>query len=133
MPGRLIPRIVALIPILATHKVPHKITPVHTVDLVPEEKRHAKHDWKNVLANTAEMMVHLGNTMPLTSEDIQMITARLSIGVAEKDITVSVDETEKLARCNPQSEFYVLPGSFHPLEKIRTALWASLITDFIER
>ena len=97
------------------------------------EKRHAKHEWKNVLANTAEMMVHLGNTKPLTSEDIQMITARLSIGVAEKDITVSVDETEKLARCNPQSEFYVLPGSFHPLEKIRTALWASIITDFIER
>jgi hypothetical protein len=63
------------------------------------------------------MMVHLGNTMPLTSEDIQMITARLSIGVAEKDTTVSVDETEKLARSNPQSELYVLPGSLSPIRK----------------
>lgn len=96
-------------------------------------KRHEKHDWKNLVTKTAEMMVHLGNNMPLTSEDIQIISARLSIGVAEKDTTVSVDETERLARSNQKSELYVLPGSYHPLEKIRTTLWASIITDFIER
>lgn len=97
------------------------------------QKRHCNHDWKNVLNKTSEMMQSLGDTPVLTHDDIAGIESRLSFGIAEKDVTVSIEETERLSRINAAGEFFVLPASFHPLEKIRTRLFADIITDFHSR
>lgn len=94
------------------------------------QKRHRNHDWKNVLQKTSEMMVSLGDTPVLTQDDVAEISSRLSFGIAEKDTTVSIEETERLARINPVSEMFVLPASYHALEKIRTNLLANVISDF---
>jgi len=94
------------------------------------KKRHEKHTWRTLLEKTAEMMTDLGNNPTLTENDVREITAKLCIGVADKDNMVSVEETAQLASTNEKAGFYVLPHSLHPIEKVNNEILSQIIRQF---
>ena len=94
------------------------------------KNRHSKHDWRNVLEKTAEMMIELGNNPCLSESEIGRITIPLCVGVADKDNMVTASETEQLAKSNEKASFYVLPQSYHPIEKTNNVVLVDVINSF---
>lgn len=89
------------------------------------EKRHAPNDWKNVMKQTAEMMLGLGNDNPLKPEDYTSIAVPVRIAIGDKDQMVTLEETIDVYRQLPDATFLVLPHTQHPIEKVDTERLAS--------
>ena len=94
------------------------------------KRRHAACDWRLVLAKTANMMLDLGENPRLTSEVYARISCKVRYGIGDRDKMVSFNETLEAYRATPASEFYVLPGTEHPLDRVAPKRWASQIRDF---
>ncbi len=92
--------------------------------------RHAVSDWRLVLAKTANMMLDLGENPRLTAEVFSRIQCRVRYGVGDRDKMVSFNETLEAYRATPNAEFYVLPDTEHPLDRVSPKRWAALIRDF---
>ncbi len=82
--------------------------------------RHAPENWKIVAAKTAEMMLSLGNNCELNYEEMSDIDCNVRVAVGDKDIMVSISETEKAYRSLKNSSMLVLPETKHPIESVDT-------------
>jgi pimeloyl-ACP methyl ester carboxylesterase len=82
------------------------------------EKRHSPNDWKIVLQKTADMMIALGNDNLLKKEDYEHIQQPVLIGVGDKDMMVTLEETIDVYRSLKQASLIVLPQTPHPIEKV---------------
>lgn len=80
--------------------------------------RHGDDGWRSVLAKTAEMMTNLGDNPELPYDEFRNVEAPVRIGVGDRDPMVSIDETLRAYRELPNGQFYVLPGTGHPLETV---------------
>ena len=73
--------------------------------------------WKNVLADTAELMLDLGNNPRLTDDVYQTIQHPVLLCLADGDTMVTREETIHATYLLPNAEFAEVPNSGHPIEK----------------
>jgi pimeloyl-ACP methyl ester carboxylesterase len=94
------------------------------------KKRHDEGNWKNVLNQTAEMMIGLGNNNPLTLEDYKSISHTILISLGDKDQMVTREETEAVSSALPNSDFHLFEDTEHPIEKVNSGILAERIVEF---
>ncbi len=94
------------------------------------EERHHGNDWRGHLERTAEMMLDLGDSPRLDNSAFQSIAHPVLMGLGDRDKMVGLDETYQTYRQLPHSQFLVLPGTPHPIEKINLNRLKPHILDF---
>ena len=94
------------------------------------DKRHAPLDWKKVLNRTADMMTQMGKDNPLKEDDYRMIQHQVNIGLADRDEMVTLEETETVVQSLPNSHFYRLTNSKHPIEQTDLVLLNQAVKSF---
>lgn len=82
------------------------------------KERHSSAEWKNVLSNTAKMMLELGRAPLLQSNDLKNIDCNVRICVGDSDNMVTIEESEKASRDLKNGSLLVLPETLHPIEKV---------------
>jgi pimeloyl-ACP methyl ester carboxylesterase len=80
--------------------------------------RHHGNDWQQHLSRTAEMMIGLGNAPALANEDFPKIQIPVRMGIGDRDMMVTLEETIAAYRLLPNAELFVMPNTPHPIEKI---------------
>ncbi|MGV3538650.1 MAG: alpha/beta fold hydrolase [Rufibacter sp.] len=96
------------------------------------QERHAPLDWTKVMAQTAEMMLHLGEVPVLTPAKLQEISIPVRIAVGDRDQMVTLEESLAAYRSLPHSQFQVLPDTRHPLEQINWPLLAQALIQYFQ-
>lgn len=95
------------------------------------EKRHAPNDWKQVLAQTKDMLTAMGNNNPLSLDDYKEIVQPVSVCIGDRDKMVTLDETVAVYKTLPNAQFAVVPNTHHPIEQAQLAHLVFIIKDFI--
>lgn len=92
--------------------------------------RHAASGWKNVLLNTKEMILNLGQESFLTEESLRQIvhTTRLTMGDSDK--MVSLEEITKTYRLLPNAQLQIFPSTTHPIEQASMEMLADAMIPF---
>lgn len=96
------------------------------------EKRHAPHDWKVVLENTASMLLAMGKDNPLKPEDYEEINTPCLLLLGDRDKMVGLDETVGVYKKLPVGQLAMLPATGHALEQADIKLLSMLIKKFIQ-
>ncbi|MBX2947405.1 MAG: alpha/beta fold hydrolase [Cyclobacteriaceae bacterium] len=82
------------------------------------EHRHAPNDWKELLNNTAEMMMGLGGNPLLTEENLKSIQQPVVVCLGDEDDMADRSFAEQVARWLPNGKFHLLENTPHPIEKV---------------
>lgn len=85
------------------------------------EQRHKLADWKNVLSQTAAMMVEMGENPPLQADDYAAIEHTVQLGIGDSDKMVTLTETVDVFGKLRNGSLLVLPSTQHPFEKVDLA------------
>lgn len=93
--------------------------------------RHPAFGWKNVLAATAEMMLHLGGAPVLTAESLGTLRCPVRITVGDRDKMVSIEESAGAYRSIAGAQFQVHPHTPHPLEQVQVNPLVREIMEFM--
>ena len=91
---------------------------------------HGMEMWKTVLENTGDMMKNLTKQHFLTDEDFDKLSYPVLLGIGDRDITSSIEETTEIFRKIKNAQLYVLPNTFHPFEKIKPEIISSEMKRF---
>jgi len=86
--------------------------------------------WKKLLPAIAEMMISLGKNPPLHDDVLKNIEIPVQIMVGDQDHMVTIEESTAAYRKLTKGKLAVLPGTKHPVEKIRPDLLLHMIKDF---
>ncbi len=86
------------------------------------KERHGKKQWKQVIWQTAGMMLELGDEPLLTMENLPLVTNQVTILLGADDNMVSKEESENVATILPNGKFISIPNMPHPLEKLDTGI-----------
>ncbi|GAB5399647.1 MAG: hypothetical protein Aureis2KO_12320 [Aureisphaera sp.] len=78
---------------------------------------HEPLDWKEVMLQTAKMMLDLGNGAALTANDFKEIKTKVYLGLGSEDTMVGLEETEQVLKWLSNAELKILQGVPHPIEK----------------
>lgn len=78
-------------------------------------------NWVQLLNRTAEMMIRMGEKSPLLDKDLSSIQNKVSIGLADQDKMVSVEETDHVATLIKESSRFTLLNATHPIETADTS------------
>ncbi len=106
----------------ASHEVKF-LNPDQILEKVPNfaktlETAHMASDWREVLARTRDMMLHLGRENPLKDGDFQSITNTVRIGLGDRDNMVTLEESIGAYRKLPEAQLFIMPDTPHPVDKI---------------
>lgn len=82
------------------------------------KERHGKKQWKEVVWQTAGMMLELGDDPLLNMENLPLITNQVAILLGADDNMVGREESESVAIILPNGKFIPIPNMPHPLEKV---------------
>ncbi|MDF1868284.1 MAG: alpha/beta hydrolase [Saprospiraceae bacterium] len=82
------------------------------------QKRHKPLDWKEVLQNTAQMMLDLGNGKALKLEDFDCISHEVLIGLGSKDNMVTLEESQLITDQLSNGKLKTFEGFPHPVEQV---------------
>lgn len=93
---------------------------------------HAPSDWKNVVRQTADLMLSLGENNLLTAEVFQRIETPVMLTVGDRDHMVSLEETIAAYRALPNGNLTVFPQTPHLLEKANLDLLAEQVVQFFK-
>ncbi len=104
--------------------------PAFAADL---QRRHGADQWTTVLQKTADMMIDLGDRPRLTPETMDQVVCPVRFMVGDRDEMVSLEETRLFQQATPGAELAVLPGTRHPIEKVRTDMILWHCRDVFER
>jgi pimeloyl-ACP methyl ester carboxylesterase len=74
--------------------------------------------WKQVIAQTADMMNTLAKEVMLTDEDFAKIECPVLLAVGDKDRTSSIEENVHVYRLLKNGSMWVLPNTPHPFDKV---------------
>ncbi|MFM9986676.1 MAG: alpha/beta fold hydrolase [Flavobacteriales bacterium] len=88
--------------------------------------------WKNVVSRTAAMMIELGKSAPLDAKALSEIKNKVMILVGDQDNTAGVEASRKAAMLLPNSSFFVLDKTQHPIEKTNPVALADRIRLFLK-
>lgn len=113
-----------------------KLNPEKIEEKVPRfaqflEKVHAPLDWKNVVTNTADMMINLGEKRPL-DEYYSSISSPTLITLGSLDNMSSEEESKSVAEQLAKGQFKLLPDVEHPIEKTDVSIMFNLIKSFLD-
>jgi pimeloyl-ACP methyl ester carboxylesterase len=98
------------------------LNPIKIKEKVPKyalalEQLHGS-NWEILMKKTAVMMLNLGKNPAIFESDYQEIKVPVLISVGDKDVMVSIEESVFAFRKIPNSMFYVVPNTIHPIEKV---------------
>jgi pimeloyl-ACP methyl ester carboxylesterase len=85
------------------------------------ESAHGKIAVPQLLKETAQLMLALGDKPLLNSTNLSNISIPVAIGVGDRDRMVGLDESYKAFKALPNGQFYVLPSTKHPFESVNLA------------
>jgi pimeloyl-ACP methyl ester carboxylesterase len=94
-------------------------------------QRHHPQLWKEVLHNTTNMLLQMGQNNPLQPDDYTFITTPALIMIGDKDKMVTLEETVNTFHKLPNAQLSVLPGTPHAIEKTDAELIAYYIKRFV--
>lgn len=80
--------------------------------------RHAPVNWKEVLWQTSQMMIDLGDGAALALDEFKKVTHPVVIGIGDEDNMVTLEESEKVAGLLPQGSLHIFKGFKHPIEQV---------------
>lgn len=83
--------------------------------------RHTVEGWKDLMRNTAEMMIAMGEEPPLSLKDFENINHPGKIMLAENDEMVTKEETIAVVDALQNATFKTILNSKHPIEKVDIA------------
>lgn len=83
--------------------------------------------WESMLAHTSTLLTDLGANPPLGDAELGRIAHRVCVMVGDRDVTVTVEESARIARALPCGSLAVLPLTNHPIEQVDQAMLATLI------
>jgi pimeloyl-ACP methyl ester carboxylesterase len=86
--------------------------------------------WRDVLAKTSDMMLHLGNNPLLDEEVFRQIPHLVRVGLGDRDTMVTLDETVAAYRALPNAQLQVLPNTPHPIDKVEMSRLHQAMVDF---
>lgn len=81
-------------------------------------QRHAPQDISKLMNYTIELLTTLGNENPLSPEALGTIECPVMLAVGDRDSMVSVEETMAAYRVLPKGQFWVIPSTPHPFERV---------------
>lgn len=87
-------------------------------------------NWKALMRITADMMLGLGNNPALKDDDFTQIKAEVLLSVGDKDVMVTMAETQNVQRLIPNAEFLVLPDTIHPIDRVNQEELAGAMRKF---
>ena len=85
--------------------------------------------WQEVVLSTREMLASLGAAPLLDAERLATLDRPVRITVGDRDATVGVEESARIARALPKGELEVHPATPHPFEKAPVERLVRSITD----
>ncbi|MCX8524091.1 alpha/beta hydrolase [Chryseobacterium formosus] len=85
--------------------------------------------WRQLLPAISEMMISLGKNPPLKNH-LEKINLPVQIMVGDKDSMVTLEESIEVYRNIPNAKLAILPGTKHPMDKVRPNLLLNLMKDF---
>ncbi len=91
--------------------------------------QHGEDNWKLLLPALSGMMSRLGK-QPLLQDNLAELKIPVQITVGDKDSMVTVEESLEVYRRLPQGKLSVLPGTKHPIDKVRPSLLLDAMKDF---
>lgn len=89
---------------------------------------HQPEDWKTIMEKTADMMVGLSLTRPLSDNSLRQIAHPVILGAGNRDQMVSIEETLKAAKCLQKATVCILDTP-HEIAKIDVQVLADFITE----
>lgn len=93
------------------------------------QKRHGD-QWGELLNRTAEMMKVLGDAPLLTEAVLKTIESPVLLGLGDKDLMVSLDETRKVFAALSKANMYMLPNTKHPIEGVNVELLSTILSNY---
>lgn len=96
------------------------------------KQQHTQEDWKELVLNTSNMLKQLGQHPLLNAETLHAIQVPVQVGVGDKDMMVSIDETLRAFRSFTQGSFYLLPSTKHPFEMINLSLLIPVLKHYFK-
>ena len=64
------------------------------------------------------------------NNDFETIETRVLVGVGDKDVMVSLEETIQVYRLLPNAQLLVMPNTTHPIDRINVQLLTCQIHSF---
>ena len=96
------------------------------------QNRHAPNNWKTVLQKTVDMLVEMGSSNPLKTDDFKNIQQPVLLMLGDRDKMVTLNETLEVYNNLPQAQLAVLPNTQHPIEMVNTARLVNEIKSFLQ-
>ncbi len=94
--------------------------------------RHAPNDWKEVVLNTKEMMLGLGQSPVLSKSELLEVTNDCIIALGDQDNMVTEEETKWAVDHLHFGKLRVLEQTPHPIEKVDIDLLSAEIVAFFQ-
>ena len=118
-------------PVVASQEI-KMLRPEVIEDKVPKfveilKKRHGSGRWKDLCADTAKMMVNLGDNPPLNPNTLNEIVVDVNLFVGSEDKMISVDETAWAHEHLKNSQLTLFDGVKHPIEQFPASLMQDLL------
>ncbi len=85
----------------------------------------------NLFAALSDMLLKMGENLPISAEDMSKIQIPVWLGVGDRDTTVTLAETIESYKNLPKSHLFVLPNVPHPFERADMAGLAMMITKLL--
>ena len=95
---------------------------------------HGEERWKEVVHRTRAMIGSLGMAPPFRdpAQDLGGISQQCLTMVGDRDVMVSVEETQQVQRLLPKASLAVLPGTPHPIGQVDVMMLAFHLQRFFE-
>lgn len=92
---------------------------------------HSPLNWKDVLHETANMMIDLGNGKGLKENELKSIQFPVMIGIGDQDNMVSIEETKHVSQQLPNASLKIFKDFPHPIDRMDIQRLAEEIIKFI--
>ena len=120
-PGIAAAEIRFLDPVKIKQKVPHYAEAL--------ARLHQPQDWEEVVRQTRQLLLGLGENPPLTREVLAQLAQPVVVGWGALDTMVSREESSEAAAHLPNGRFKVFPATPHPIEKVDTRMLATFLEE----
>ncbi len=94
------------------------------------KQRHTQINWKEMIHQTALLLDDLGRKNWLVNDKLKMLSLKVMVGLGDKDVMVTFDETIEAYKQLKFGSLYILPNTKHTFEKVDEKLLITLMKNF---
>ena len=94
------------------------------------DSRHQGIGWKNVMEETASMMLEMGDNPPLNDQLLDEIHCPVLITRGDNDSMVNEEESQSIASKISGAQYHSFQGFKHPIEQVDQTILAKAINGF---